>query len=352
MRMSVVMRSKDEADRLRLALSSLARQTLPPEVIVVDDGSTDHTPAVLAEAAREMPLRVITHAQARGRSAASNAGARAASGDVLVFIDGDTLAGPEYVERHARVHAKGALPEGSLPEGSLRVGRGERFHLRCTRFLRDPETGTPQPGEEARLARMSAEERARLTVPRADVVGNFAAIERRAERGIYPGSGPRRLDELEIDALRNHPDCDVLWVAASGSNLSVPREAFLRVGGFDEAIENNEHRELSLRLHKAGATMAFAEGACDYHLTHRRGWRDPLQETHWEELFYAAHPQLVVKLLAVFWISLGSSHRIPEEARILSLPELSRAARGDNGVDYDAVRRMIGGLPELPPPRT
>jgi len=266
-----------------------------------------------------------------------------------VFIDGDTLAGPEYVERHARAHSQGSLPEGSLPEGSLRVGRGERFHLRSTRFLRNPETGTPQPGEEERLARMSADERGRLTVSRADVLENFAAIAGRAERGIYPGSGPRRLDELEIDALQHHPECEALWVAASGSNLSVPREAFLRLGGFDEAIELNEHREFSLRLHKAGATMAFAEGARDYHLTHRRGWRDPLHDTRWEQLFYAAHPHLVVKLLAVFWISLGSSTRIPEEARINSLPELARAARGDNGVDYDAVRRMIGGLPELPP---
>ncbi|NDP43760.1 MAG: glycosyltransferase, partial [Aromatoleum sp.] len=75
MRMSVVVRSKDEADRLRLTLTSLARQTAPAEVIVVNDGSVDHTPAVLAKAAHELPLKVVAHATPRGRAGAANAGA-------------------------------------------------------------------------------------------------------------------------------------------------------------------------------------------------------------------------------------------------------------------------------------
>ena len=141
MTLSVVIRSKDEADRLRLTLASLSRQTAPAEVVVVDDGSSDHTEAVLAAAG--LPLVVVRHAMAKGRSAAANAGARAASGDVLLFLDGDTLADPDLVRRHAEAHAgRPAL-----------VGRGEMFHLRCTRFLLDPETATPRPGEVERVWR-------------------------------------------------------------------------------------------------------------------------------------------------------------------------------------------------------
>jgi hypothetical protein len=228
------------------------------------------------------------------------------------------------------------------------VGRGERFHIRSTRFLQDPETGAPRRGEEARLAGMSPDERARLTVTRADVLADFASIARRAEPGVYPGSGPRLLQAIEIEALRAHPDCTVLWAAACGSNLSVPRNIFLRVGGFDEAIDINEHRELALRLCRHGARMTFAEGAHDIHLTHRVGWRDPLVDTRWERTFYEAHPILAVKLLSVFWASIAPGTTIPPAARIASLPELEIAARGDNGVDYDAVRRLIGALPELP----
>jgi hypothetical protein len=141
----------------------------------------------------------------------------------------------------------------------------------------------------------------------------------------------------------------VLWAAASGSNQSVSRTAFLDAGGFDERLDINEHRELALRLCTAGARMAAVDGAFCYHLTHRSGWRDPLSETRWEQVFYAAHPILAVKLLAVFWAGLAPSRDLPPEARIDSLPALEAAARGGTGVDYDAVRRGLG-LPALPAP--
>ena len=338
MTVSVVVRSKDEADRLRLTLTSLACQTKPAEVIVVDDGSTDHTREVLAEAAAGLSLKVVTHATPLGRAGAANAGAAVAAGGVFLFLDGDTLAHPELVERHAALHR--ACPGV--------VGRGETFHLRDTRFLQDPEAGTPRPGEEARLALLPLQERLRLRVTRRDVIENFAAIERRAQPGIYPGTGPRRLYELEMDALHNHPECEVLWAAACGANLSVRAEHFRNVDGFDERLDINEHRELALRLCRSGARMAPVAGARTYHMTHRSGWRDPLQETAWEAAFYAAHPIPCVKLLSVFWASFSASRRVPAEARIDSLPGLAQASRAGSDFDHDAVRRLIPGLSALP----
>lgn len=313
---SIVIRTKDEADRLRLTLASLLRQMAQAELVVVNDGSSDHTESILAAAAERQPLRVVTHAQPRGRSGAANEGARAARGDILLFLDGDTLAGPEMVARHARIQAS----------GDNLIGRGETFHLRATRFFLDPDSGTPRPGEEARIARMSSEEQDRLRVRWAQVTDDFAAIEARAEPGIYPGAAPRRLYELEMDALRRYPDCPVLWAAASGSNLSVRREAFLGVGGFDEALDINEHRELALRLCKIGQRMVPVEGARSYHMTHRSFWRDPLLERDWEEIFYRAHPIKAVRLLAPFWAGLSQSGPAPDQPRISSLPELAAAA--------------------------
>jgi glycosyltransferase involved in cell wall biosynthesis len=339
--LSVVIRSKDEADRLRLTLASLTGQTAGAEVVVVDDGSSDHTQAVLAEAARELSLVVVRHPVAKGRSAASNAGALAASGDILLFLDGDTLAGPELVERHLDRHSRTA---------GL-IGRGETLHLRCTRFLADPETGTPRPGEAARIDRLSADERIRMRVTRDQVLEDFATIRRRAEAGVYPGAGPRRLYEIEMEALRHQPDCTVLWAAASGSNQSMPRTAFLDAGGFNERLDINEHRELALRLCAAGGRMTAIDEAFSYHLTHRSGWRDPLSETGWEAVFYAAHPLPAVKLLAVFWASLGAGRDLAPAERISSLTELEAAARGGTGVDYDAVRARLG-LPALGVGRT
>ncbi len=73
-----------DAPRLRLTLASLERQDALDEVVVVDDGSTDETPAILAAARDALPLFLVRYDDPRGRSAASNAGAHAASGDILI----------------------------------------------------------------------------------------------------------------------------------------------------------------------------------------------------------------------------------------------------------------------------
>ncbi|MDE2570878.1 MAG: glycosyltransferase family 2 protein [Sphingomonadales bacterium] len=328
MKVSVVIRSKDEADRLRLTLASLASQTEPAEVVIVNDGSSDHTADVVAQAARELDIVDVRHATAAGRSAAANAGAARASGDVLVFLDGDTLAEPEFVAKHAALHR--------AEQGV--VVRGETYHLRCTRPFRDPQTGTPQPGEEERIARMSDRERERSLVTLAQVIGAFAEIDRRAQPGIYPGFGPRKLYELEMEALRKNGDCNVLWVAASGANQSVPREAFLRSGGFHPDISINEHRELALRLCRSGLRM-IPTTARSYHMTHRSGWRDPLDDLDWEAVFYGEHPEPVVALLPLFWQSISDHSPLPEAARIPSLPELERRSARYVGLPSRAAVR-------------
>lgn len=329
MRASVIIRSKDEADRLRLTLKSLARQTEAPEIVVVNDGSSDATAKVIEEAPGHLTLRAVHNPTARGRSAAANIGAEHACGDILIFLDGDTLAAPDFVAKHLALHRG----------NSKIVARGETRHLRCTRFFSDPATGTPRPGEEARIAAMSPAELAKMKVTDYDVDEDFESIHRRSQAGVYPGAGPRRLFELEMDALRRHPECDVLWAAASGSNQSVSRKAFLSSGGFHEQITINEHRELALRLTQAGERMVPADDAYSYHLTHRSGWRDPASDETWESLFYSAHPISAVPLLAIFWSSLSEPAPVPPAAQIKSLPELELAAvRCRNVHGVDAVR--------------
>ena len=172
---------------------------------------------------------------------------------------------------------------------------------------------------------MSEAERLRSLVTSEQIRYDFASIERRAQPGVYAGFGPRKLYELEMEALHHDPDCNVLWAAASGSNLSVDREILIDAGGFVTQLTINEHRELALRLCRRGLRMAATQ-ARSYHMLHRSGWRDPLADTEWLQIFYAAYPLPEVALLPFLWESLSNSPALSAEARITSLAELSEAA--------------------------
>ena len=103
-RVSVLVPAKDEAENLPTFLDHCARmiaeQQVGYEVIVVDDGSRDGTPALLATLASTHPfLRVVRHRAQRGIADALRSGYLAARGDILVFYPADLQFLPEDIPR-------------------------------------------------------------------------------------------------------------------------------------------------------------------------------------------------------------------------------------------------------------
>jgi glycosyltransferase involved in cell wall biosynthesis len=116
---SVVVATRDRAERLAQLLASLRAQTLDPagfEVIVVDDGSTDTTPAVLRAAAAEngLRLRSIRRPDSRGPAAARNAGWRAARAPLVAFTDDDCVATPAWLEEGLAAARAAAVVQGRV----------------------------------------------------------------------------------------------------------------------------------------------------------------------------------------------------------------------------------------------
>jgi len=132
---SIVVPCHNGLEVTRACLSSL-RETLPRsfrgEIVVVDDGSTDGTAEFLDELARtDDRLRVVRNARNSGFLESANGGAEIASGDVLLFLNNDTVLLPGWLEPILRVFAEhedvgvvgGRLlyPDGRLQEAGALI---------------------------------------------------------------------------------------------------------------------------------------------------------------------------------------------------------------------------------------
>jgi len=94
---TVVIPTLDARDLLRDALGSLERQTVRPEVVVVDNASSDGTADVVRH---EFPwARLVVNGENLGFGRAVNRGAAEAESDVLVLLNNDVVCEPELVER-------------------------------------------------------------------------------------------------------------------------------------------------------------------------------------------------------------------------------------------------------------
>ena len=86
---SVLIPCYNRANHIGQVVQAIKNQTYPPdEIIVVDDASTDNSVEVL----KHLPIRLLRHEQNRGPSVARNTALKAASGDIVLYVDADAYA--------------------------------------------------------------------------------------------------------------------------------------------------------------------------------------------------------------------------------------------------------------------
>ena len=89
MNLSVIIPVYNEAKNINEILKRVQAQNLANEIVVVDDGSTDGTRAMLAEVHGKNNVHVILHERNQGKGAAVVTGFKAARGDILLIQDAD-----------------------------------------------------------------------------------------------------------------------------------------------------------------------------------------------------------------------------------------------------------------------
>lgn len=125
---SVVIPVRDRAELIGRCLDSVAAQTVAPRrVIVVDNGSTDDTPARVLEWSRqhpEVPLDLLTEPKP-GASAARNRGLKEVTTEYVLFFDSDDEMLPRLIEKAS----------AAIGDSDLVYWQGERIGFDGKRFL-------------------------------------------------------------------------------------------------------------------------------------------------------------------------------------------------------------------------
>ncbi|MEJ3744238.1 glycosyltransferase family A protein [Actinomycetes bacterium KLBMP 9797] len=224
-RVSVVIPNYNKAKTLRACLAAVYAQTrAPAEVIVVDDASTDGSRTIAAE----FPCRVLAFAANQGPSAARNAGAAAATGDVLFFLDSDIGLAPDAIEVAVRLLQQ--RPECAVVQGIydwqplFADSRVEAYKTLCEHFWRRQSVGE----SSATLFAMTAIRRYVF-----DEVGGFDESLTDAEDVEFGSRLPGRYVILTSDrVIGRHDDVDRFWPYLTEHVRRAHRYGGLLVRGF------------------------------------------------------------------------------------------------------------------------
>jgi glycosyltransferase involved in cell wall biosynthesis len=177
---SIIIPAYNESQRLALSLDKILRhiaeQRWQAEIIVVDDGSTDDTAAIVSDYVRKNPtVRLLRNPGNRGKGYSVRNGMIEARGDILLLTDADLSAPISEAQKLFATIAKGAD-----------VAIGSRWMDRTTQTLRQPFY-RQVTGRVFNLLLHTI-----LSLPQKDTQCGFKAFSRQAARAIFPSQKVER----------------------------------------------------------------------------------------------------------------------------------------------------------------
>jgi glycosyltransferase involved in cell wall biosynthesis len=209
MTVTVIIPTYNGALKLPLLLSSLEKQTYKDfELLIVIDGSTDNTVSVIENYTSLFSNFKYIEQENKGRSAVKNLGAKVAKGDLLIFFDDDLILDDHCVGEHVNHHIKYPY---SILSGGLR---------------------SPQEDNPTELSKVKE----------------------------YFG---KRWNKTLIES--NYQPLNENNYFVTAANLSLKKEIFFKIGGFDERLNDAEDFDFGTEALKTGVLMFFNENASGIH---------------------------------------------------------------------------------------
>jgi GT2 family glycosyltransferase len=240
MRTAFIVLTYNRPDALLSVLRGLAPQCdSRHEVVIVDDGSTPETLDALRKSLPKFQCNVsyVWHPDTGFTASHSrNMGGASTSAEYLVFLDGDCIPSPRFVDAHTALMKPGYFVNGNRVLFSEKLTRevlSQAVDLSEAKWIQ--WVGWRLRGDANKLAHLL----------------------------YFPAA-----------TFRDHPE--FYWKRIRSCNLGVWRKDFVMVNGFDETFEGwgHEDADLVLRLHNAG--LVRRNGFCAtevYHLWHRENSR-------------------------------------------------------------------------------
>jgi glycosyltransferase involved in cell wall biosynthesis len=238
---SVVIPTYNRVELLRYTLESLTKQRLPLgsfEVLVVDDGSSDTTAAMVDGYRQRLNLRYFFQPDEGWRSAAArNVGIAHAEAEVIVFIDSGVLAHSGCLEAHLASHRASAGPLAVI---------GYVYGMNVDN------------------------EDAELVVAAVDMNDPDASIAKMHDQSVHLDIREAFYERYTDDFAGLPAPWSMFWTA----NASVRTDQVRAVGAFDESFDRwgGEDLDLGYRLHRAGATFVLNRRASSIHYPHHKNF--------------------------------------------------------------------------------
>ncbi len=219
MKLSVVIPTHNRPNKLAAILDSLKRQSLADShyEIIVVDDGS--TPAVSLPEGEQGPTLRLLRTEGVERSIARNRGAAIAAGDILLFVDDDVTVDSDFLAAHLRAHSEWP---GCLAVGAVRL-------------------------------------------PDQSLAGPFGRFRQRLEQQIVP-------EQRGLTSIRNF---------CTASNMSISREMFCDLGGFDNDIVSSEDQDFALRHTARGGRITFLPEALALHHDNALDLRSYCRRAEW-----------------------------------------------------------------------